>query len=224
MLIDEHSLSRLYQHVVEKRAKSWGIITAHRASNTKKQNKEANQTLEKDLREKGLGFFKMRGHWTECQDKNVAYKDCPKDKLVDTAEDSYFVPNIKQEDLHTLCKKYDQDGVVYGDNNGNTKLLFKGGDTQNLGKFRANVVNQAYSTIKKGKSFSFDTIPTADTSSEKKSEPIKLKPLLPKDILNTKVKNPQTGRLIQMKSALNYDRLTPVYKLAKQMIKKKIAE
>ena len=57
--LDEASLARAYQHVVEKKVPSWGMLTAYRYANTKKENQDANKKLERDLRTKGYGFFKV---------------------------------------------------------------------------------------------------------------------------------------------------------------------
>ena len=73
--LDEASLARAYQHVVEKKVPSWGMLTAYRYANTKKENIQANKMLEKDLRSKGYGFFKVEGHWQECQDTDVPYSN-----------------------------------------------------------------------------------------------------------------------------------------------------
>ncbi len=48
---------------------------------------------------------------------------------------------------------------------------------------------------------------------------MKLKSLLPKGILDKMVKNPDTGRMIKVKSALKYDDNHIVKKAAKDMIK-----
>lgn len=48
----------------------------------------------------------------------------------------------------------------------------------------------------------------------------KLSSLLPKKDLNKKIKNPETGNMIKLKTALGYDKGTNVYKVAKQAIKK----
>ena len=96
--LDEASLARAYQHVVEKKVPSWGMLTAYRYANTKKQNIQANKMLEKDLRSKGYGFFKVEGHWQECQDSNLNYIDCPEGKLQDSIEVSLFVPAIKKRE------------------------------------------------------------------------------------------------------------------------------
>jgi hypothetical protein len=47
----------------------------------------------------------------------------------------------------------------------------------------------------------------------------KLKSMVPKTILDKKVKNPDTGREIKITSALGYDKKSPVYKTAANMIK-----
>jgi hypothetical protein len=63
-----------------------------------------------------------------------------------------------------------------------------------------------------------------DKEDTKKVEPKKndmsLKSLLPKD-LNKKIKNPDTGKMIKIKSALHYDKKTPAFKAAQFALKKK---
>ena len=49
---------------------------------------------------------------------------------------------------------------------------------------------------------------------------MKLKSLLPKD-LEKKVKNPETGKMIKVSSALKYDKDTKAYKAAQFALKKK---
>ena len=155
--LDEASLARAYQHVVEKKVPSWGMLTAYRYANTKKENQSANKMLEKDLRSKGYGFFKVEGHWQECQDANLNYVDCPEGKLQDSIEVSLFVPAMKKRDIELLCKKYNQDAVIYGgeDTKGDAHLIFKNGTEDNIGKFQPGKVEQAYSKFKGGKTFVF---------------------------------------------------------------------
>jgi hypothetical protein len=211
--IDEASLSRVYQHVSgHPKVKSWGMMSGYRNANTKEQNRATNQQLEKDLRAMNLGFFKVEGHWKECQDSSVSWNDCPPDKLKDSVEESFFIPNISNEQLLKLTQKYNQDSAVYGDkeNPGEAFLLFKNGSTENLGKFNANKVATAYSQMKGDRSFLFskpEDKPETDT---------KLKSVLKKTI-----KNPKTGRDIKIQSALQYDTNHPVYKLAQRMIQQK---
>ena len=221
--LDEASLARAYQHVVEKKVPSWGMLTAYRYANTKKENIQANKLLEKDLRSKGYGFFKVEGHWQECQDSNLNYIECPPEKLQDSIEVSLFVPHMKKDDVASLCKKYQQDAVIYGgpDTNGDAHLIFKNGTEDNIGKFQPGKVAQAYSKIKGGKTFVF-----AHKKAEKEVEPkkdlspkdSKLTSNLPKDIANKMVKNPQTGRDIKITSALKYDEKSPVYKAATSLV------
>jgi hypothetical protein len=232
--LDEASLSRAYQHVVEKKTPSWGMMTAYRYANTKKENDAKNKEMEKDLRKLGYGFFKVEGHWQECQDANLNYVDCPKEQLQDSIEQSLFVPGITKEHSLQLCKKYEQDAVVYGgkDTKGNANLLFKNGSTQDIGEFRTGKVEQAFSKIKGNKTFVFkqrekgEKKPVHGKGSFKKfnkkanSNDTKLKNLLPKGLDNKTIKNPDTGRTIKVKSALAYDKSSSAHKAAIALIKK----
>jgi hypothetical protein len=224
-VMDEASLTRAYQHVVEKKSPSWGMLTAYRFANSKKENEAANKRLEQDVRKMGHGFFKVEGHWQECQDPNMNYVDCPKDKLKDSTENTLFVPGITKDQISDLCKKYEQDAVVYGDKDKDAHLIYKNGDSENIGTFHPGKVSQAYSAIKGNKTFIFSKDEPKKSEPEKKPEvkndPIKLKSLLPKDILNKTVKNPKTGNDIKIKSALAYDKTSPVFKAAKSMLTKK---
>ena len=162
-LLNEMSLGRAYQHVqsAKEGGGSFGIVTAYRAGNTAKKNREDFAELQKHLRSKGLGFVKMRGHWRECQDEKIAYKDCPPEKLKDAAEPSLFVPGISQKDLDELGKKYNQDAVVYSgpETKGNVHLRFKdGADPVDIGAFHPQRVAQAYSQLKGCASFTFEYI------------------------------------------------------------------
>jgi hypothetical protein len=220
--LDEASLARAYQHVVEKKVPSWGMLTAYRYANTKKENIQANKMLEKDLRSKGYGFFKVEGHWQECQDANSNYVDCPEGKLQDSIEVSLFVPAMKKRDIELLCKKYNQDAVIYGgeDTKGDAHLIFKNGSEDNIGKFQPGKVEQAYSKFKGGKTFVFGKEkkkgePKMNTSNASNS---KLVANLPKDIANKTVKNPETGKDIKVTSALKYDDKSTVYKAATSLV------
>jgi hypothetical protein len=228
--MDEASLTRAYQHVVEKKSQSWGMITAYRYSNTKKQNLQIQKQLEADVRSKGYGFFKLEGHWQECQDKDISYEDCPKDKLRDSTEETLFIPNIKKDEIADLCKKYEQDAVVYGDKDNDANLIYKNGKSESIGKFQPGKVAQAYSKLKGDKTFVFSKDepkkeqPKTDIFGKKidttKKDINKLKSLLPKDVLNKTIKNPKTGNTIKVKSALGYGEKSPVFQAAKQMLMK----
>ena len=215
--LDEASLGRVYQHVMgDKNVKSWGMVTAFRSLNTPKQNKQLNKKLEAQIRAKGLGFFKVEGRWRECQDSDVNYADCPPEKLKDSIETTFFIPNISMDDLHKFGNKYKQDSVLYGgpETKGNGHLIFNNGSHEDVGKFHPNTIQQAYSKMKGGRTFAFNDKPT------KKVEPstTKLTGNLPKDITDKTVKNPETGKDIKVGSALKYDKKSPAYKAATSLV------
>ena len=214
--LDEASLGRVLQHIQgKKNVKNWGMLTAYRYVNTPNQNKKLNRHLEADLRALGHGFFKVEGHWVECQDGNLSYNDCPPNLLKDAIEESLFVPNITAKEIHKLGKKYGQDAVIFGgeQTKGNATLIFKDGKVENIGKFSANKIQQAYSKLKGGKTFVFN--PEEPKVSDDET---KLMDLLPKDILNKKVKNPQTGNMIKVQTALTYDEKHPAFKAAQSFV------
>jgi len=214
--LDEASLGRVLQHIQGKKSvKNWGMLTAYRYINTPNQNKKLNKQLEADLRAIGYGFFKVEGHWVECQDGNLSYNDCPKNLLKDAVEESLFVPNISAKEIHKLGKKYGQDAVIFGgeQTKGNATLIFKDGKVENIGKFSPNKIQQAYSKLKGGKTFVFN--PEEPKVSDDET---KLMSLLPKDILNKSIKNPATGNMIKVKSALAYDDKHPAFKAAQTFI------
>ena len=214
--LDEASLGRVLQHIQgKKNVKNWGMLTAYRYINTPNQNKKLNKQLEAELRKMGHGFFKVEGHWVECQDGNLSYEDCPKDLLKDAIEESLFVPNISAKEIHKLGKKYGQDAVIFGgeQTKGNATLIFKDGKVENIGKFSPNKIQQAYSKLKGGKTFVFK--PEEPKVSDDET---KLMHLLPKDVLNKTIKNPATGNMIKVKSALAYDEKHPAFKAAQTFV------
>lgn len=215
--LDEASLGRVLQHIQGKKSvKNWGMMTAYRYSNTPNQNKKLNKQLEGELRSKGYGFFKVEGHWVECQDGNLSYKDCPPNLLKDAIEESLFIPNVSAKDIHKLGKKYGQDAVIFGgeQTKGNATLIFKDGKVENIGKFSPNKIQQAYSKLKGGKTFVFN--PETPKVSDDET---KLIDLIPKAILDKKVKNPQTGNMVKVQTALSYDEKHPAFKAATSLVK-----
>ena len=215
--LDEASLGRVLQHVQgKKNVKNWGMMTAYRYANTPNQNKTLNKELEGELRKMGHGFFKVEGHWVECQDGNLSYEDCPKNLLKDAIEESLFVPNISAKEIHKLGKKYGQDAVIFGgeQTKGNATLIFKDGKVENIGKFSPNKIQQAYSKLKGGKTFVFN--PEEPKVSDDET---KLIDLMPKGALDKKVKNPQTGNMVKVQTALSYDEKHPAFKAATSLVK-----
>ena len=214
--LDEASLGRVLQHIQgKKNVKNWGMLTAYRYANTPNENKKLNKELEAELREMGHGFFKVEGHWVECQDGNLSYSDCPPNLLKDAIEESLFVPNISAKEIHNLGKKYEQDAVIFGgeQTKGNATLIFKDGKVENIGKFSPDKIQQAYSKLKGGKTFVFQ--PDEPKVSDDET---KLMDLMPKDVLNKKVKNPQTGNMIKVQTALTYDEKHPAFKAAQSFV------
>lgn len=215
--LDEASLGRVLQHVQgKKNVKNWGMMTSYRYANTPNQNKTLNKKLEGELRKMGHGFFKVEGHWVECQDGNLSYEDCPKNLLKDAIEESLFIPNISAKEIHKLGKKYGQDAVIFGgeQTKGNATLIFKDGKVENIGKFSPNKIQQAYSKLKGGKTFVFN--PEEPKVSDDET---KLIDLMPKAALDKKVKNPQTGNMVKVQTALSYDEKHPAFKAATSLVK-----
>lgn len=215
--LDEASLGRVLQHIQgKKNVRNWGMMTAYRYVNTPNQNKKLNKQLEAEVRAMGHGFFKVEGHWVECQDGNLSYADCPPNLLKDAVEESLFIPNISAKQIHNLGKKYGQDAVIFGgeQTKGNATLIFKDGKVENIGKFSPNKIQQAYSKLKGGKTFVFN--PEKPKASDDET---KLIDLLPKDVLNKRVKNPETGNLVKVQTALSYDEKHPAFKAATSLVK-----
>jgi hypothetical protein len=225
--LDEASLGRAYQHAIGKGAGSYGMVTAYRYVNTPEENDKLNKELEKDIRALGYGFFKVEGHWRECQDPKIKYADCPSEKLVDSTEESLFVPGISKDQIDKLGKKYGQDGVIYGgkDTKGNAVVLYRDGGVDNLGKFHPDKVAQGFSKMKnsKGNTFAFakgkpKTQPDLDKKAGKPNIN-KLSSVLPKGIMDKTVKNPDTGKQIKLATALRHDKNSPVHRAAALMIR-----
>ncbi|MBD3407236.1 MAG: hypothetical protein GF411_14040 [Candidatus Lokiarchaeota archaeon] len=149
-LISEAGLSRLlrkFNSDVE-----FAIITAHRHKYGKKENIKRNRDLRSELNARHMGVYQLVGHWRECQDENIEYKDCPPDKLKDTVERSYMV--VKPETMTSnefeqlildLVNKYEQDGAVIRQNN-KIEIIEKSGDRFAIGeRMSLGKIAQAYS-------------------------------------------------------------------------------
>ena len=221
--INEASLGRIYQHVVSQpKIKNWGVVTASRGELTPAENNQRNKELENDLRKLGYGYVHVDGMWQECRKPDTEYKDCPDDMKVPTEEKSLFIPYISQQHIKALGKKYQQDSVLFADEATKAKgeatfIDSKSGEAFNIGKFSPGKVAQGYSKMKGGKVFTFE--PQAEPKSEPKKDDMKLKSLLPKGILDKTIQNPDTGKMIKVKSALKYDDNHKVKQAAKAMIK-----
>jgi hypothetical protein len=174
----------------------------------------------------GYGYVHVDGMWQECRKPNTEYKDCPDDMKVPTEEKSLFIPNISKDHIQALGKKYQQDSVLFADEETKAKgeanfIDSKSGESFNIGKFAPGKVAQGYSKMKGDKVFTF--LQPGEKGETPKSEPkkddMKLKSLVPKGILDKMVKNPETGNMIKVKSALKHDKDSPLYKTATTLIK-----
>ena len=98
------------------------------------------------------------------------------------------------------------------------------GRVENVGDMHPDNMQQAYSKMRNtGKVFAFQrkkgtqkNLPNLSGSSAERDD--KLIKMLPKDILNKTVRNPETGRDIKVQSALRYQDGAPVKKNAMSLV------
>ena len=144
----EASLSRILQHS----ERPFAVISPFRNQYTPQENMKRFEELRKILNSKKMGGIPLIGHWRECQKKDVAYKDCAEDQLVDVVERSFFVPKpdaMDIEEFKNLVREigtvqFDQDGVVFSDGKNISILERDGGFDIGTG-ITYNKVAQAYS-------------------------------------------------------------------------------
>lgn len=149
----EVSLGRIWQHVENAETKSFAIITSWRQEFSKKKNVKDFSALKASIRSLGHGFVTVAGHWKECQDPTVAYKDCPKDQLIDASEPSLFVMGLSKEAAQSLAKQSQQDAIVYAgpETGGKIMLLFNDGSDTEIGDFKPQTMGQAYTELVRSK-------------------------------------------------------------------------
>jgi len=164
--LSESSLSRIWQHVEQNPNTSWALISPDRKGTTPEERKKRHKVMQQAIRSQDLGYIPVEGRWKECQDTSVDYDECPEDKLIDVKEDSYFIPNIPKGAAHKLGNAFDQDAVVYGgpDTDNSSQLVFRNGETLNLGAFNPDTIASAYSRIKGGRTFAFGDRNEPDSS------------------------------------------------------------
>jgi hypothetical protein len=102
------SFNRIDDHV---RNRSIGIISANRKERKPAENRSNSKALEKDIRDAGYGFVRVKGGWVESQEDG---------SKTPVHEPSYIVVGHKGDDSGKLKQfmqhhgsKYDQDAVVY---------------------------------------------------------------------------------------------------------------
>lgn len=95
----ESSLSRILQHIEGK--KSFGVVSAFRDMNSRKENMDKHVELKKAVRDAGYGYIEMRGGYRE--------------ETGFVSELSLFVPNITKKDIVAMGKANDQHSVIHKD-------------------------------------------------------------------------------------------------------------
>lgn len=142
----EFSLSRIMKHVQNAKTTGFAILTSWRKSKDKPSNLGDFASLKNLVKQKGLGYVQLRGHWRECQDPNVAYDKCPPDQLEDSLEPILFVIGVDAATAKEWGQQFDQDAVLYDgpETNGNAELFFRDGSTMALGAFSPMTVAQAF--------------------------------------------------------------------------------
>ena len=95
----ESSLSRILQHIEGNRA--FGIVSAFRDMNSKKENMNKHVELKKAVRDAGYGYIEMRGGY--------------KEETGFVSELSLFVPNISKKDIIDMGQNNDQHSVIHKD-------------------------------------------------------------------------------------------------------------
>lgn len=142
----ESSLSRIMSHVNNAKNVGFALLTSWRKQKDKPTNFADFSSLKNFIKNKGLGYLQLRGHWRECQDPNVSYENCPESELEDSVEPSLFVIGIDLPTAVGLGETYNQDAILYAgpETGGNVQLHFKDGSTLNLGEFNPMTVGQAF--------------------------------------------------------------------------------
>jgi len=111
--ITESSWSRILQHIEQ--TPSFAVISAYRGVD-QKENDLNHKKLKADVRKMGYGFIE--------QDSGYSYTDPKSDEEGMVEEESLFIPNISYEDAMALGKKYDQESILFKDNERGFVLVY----------------------------------------------------------------------------------------------------
>ena len=103
--IVEVKLSRIWQYISNKNS-VFGIVSAYRQENSKEENEAKYDKLHRKIKNDGYGYIMLRGGFTE------------KDIMVE--EKSFFIPNIKRDDVIDFGIEYGQYSIIHKD-----KLIFE---------------------------------------------------------------------------------------------------
>lgn len=125
----ESSLSRVWQHINNN--DTFGIISAFRVEYDWDKNMSLHNNLKKEIKDMGYGFVELYGGYTYLDDNN---------EEVSVKEKSFFIPKIVFKDISYLGDKYNQETIIFKDENrfdlirpdGTVEMNFKKGEGYNF--------------------------------------------------------------------------------------------
>lgn len=109
--LTESSLSRIWQHV-ENKDSVFAVISAYQGDDPN-VDKKNHVKLHNEIRSMGYGLIEFESQW-EYDDGFVG------------KEKSFMVPSIKKDEALKLCKKYNQEAILYKDSDGFVELKQNG--------------------------------------------------------------------------------------------------
>jgi len=104
-ILAESSLSRVWNHT--NNDDTFGIISAFKLDNYWVENIILHSNLKKEIKSKGYGFIEL--------DSGYSYLDNTNEEI-SVRERSYFIPKITFKDITELGKKYEQETIIFKDN------------------------------------------------------------------------------------------------------------
>jgi hypothetical protein len=155
-VITEKSLSRVWQHI--RNGDTFAVISAFRGTNADEQNLQLHRQLKSDISSMGLGFIEQKSGYT--------YDNPDTGEEGQVQEMSLFIPKMTLDQAMKIGKKYNQESIIYKDNErfdlvdvngGNVIMQFsKGSDKRNDFEnrpltFNPDVLKYAYSEFNKSR-------------------------------------------------------------------------
>jgi len=109
--LTESSLSRIYQHI-ESEDSVFVIISAYQNVDPA-EDKRNHGKLHNEIRAMGYGLIEFDSQW-KYDDGTIA------------GEQSFFVPKMTKQEGLQLCRKYDQEAIIFKDSDGMVELKQNG--------------------------------------------------------------------------------------------------
>lgn len=140
----ESSLSRMFKLLNDKKY-TVGFISAYNEVLGIKENIERHKRLIKDVRSLGLGYIQLRSGYTYADSDDM------------TNEKSLMISNIDKDTLLKLSKRYDQESVLYSDENGfyligsNGNIIMTFAKNRDTFTFNNELIRKAFSSLIKGR-------------------------------------------------------------------------